>query len=125
MNVPDEDIVRTTELLRKYFDNDSQKRFRFERYIGGGTNALTWKLKYRMPEGSGAFERIVVKMDQYIAFFDENAPAQEEEDHVMSDVGSEEPNMWTDPNKNEARGLKVRYYLGATCVAGQPALNCG
>ena len=121
MSVPDEDLARTTQLLQKYFDSDAQKRFQLERYVGGGWNALAWKLKYT-PRSSSVVKNIVVKMERFIAFFDEDAPDQDggdpmemddadkiDDEDKMNDADpfSEEANMWNDPIKNEARWLKV------------------
>lgn len=131
MSVPPEDIDRVTRLLRAYFENDRLKRFELERYVSGGANALTWKIKYK-PTPTAKLERIVLKMERFVAFFDEeDTPAESSAPTTPLNTGIPTPStgdsrmdidskdddddddfsgvdMWTNPIKNEKKWLRVR-----------------
>lgn len=109
MSIPTSDLDRVTRLLRTYFDNDQLKRFDLERYAGNGANALTWKIKYK-PRRGAALERIVLKMERLVAFFDENAPDPKSAPPTPpdDDAMDVDADMWNNPIKNEEKWLKVR-----------------
>ena len=98
------DIARTTELLRKYFDDDPERRFFFERYVGGGMDAVTWKMKYK-PYTAAPVEHMVVKMEEHIMRYDEDF---ETEDTPEQPDEEDEAAMSLDSIAVEERWLKVR-----------------
>ena len=114
------DIARTTELLRKYFDNDLKNRFAFERYVGGGAHAVTWKMKYK-PNTAAPVEHMVVKTEGYIVRFDddfvpEERPRLDPDDSDSIDFGDDDDDadMWSAPIGNERKWLKVRDHPDTT-----------
>lgn len=127
MSIPPADLDRVTRLLRSYFDNDLLKRFDFEQCVGKGANAIAWKIKYK-PSEETVLEHIVLKMERYVAFFDDDAmdasPGRRDADYITPpddnemDMDDDEPDMWNNPIKNEERWLKVRETCSLNCKGG-------
>ncbi|RYP35903.1 hypothetical protein DL767_003592 [Monosporascus sp. MG133] len=112
-----EDLERTTDLLRKYFDRDKRKRFELERQAGAGTSALTWSVKYQ-PVASDAPKRIALKMDQNTASRNNRSrtpPPSSDGGRDPMDVDDEMPDdadagsLWNRPLRNEKKWLKASY----------------